>query len=65
MSAFNWKFILRPIGVFSIISLSSGLALMFKPALISSSLFLLVWLHAEWDWWRSGETNKDISKLKN
>lgn len=65
MGAINWKFIIRPLGIASLLSIVSGVAFLFYPALISSFAYLLVWAHAEWDWWRKGETKGDIEKIKN
>ncbi|GEM_PF-2746932 len=64
MSKVNWKYIIRPLGILSLCSIASGFAAQFFPALISSIIYLFVWVHAEYGWWVSGETKEDIKCIK-
>lgn len=65
MGEINWKYIIRPLGALSAASLFSGLAFLYFPALISALIYMFVWVHAEYDWWKKGETQKELSRIKN
>jgi hypothetical protein len=50
----NLKIIMRIAAAISLASITSGFTKWPDIMFITSCLFLAIWLHAEWDWLRSG-----------